>query len=96
MEIPELGVPRAILKIKNKDFEYELEITEKGFTLWVHEDKGLHWLIDASTLKETNDFLLTRGKTWEIGLKEVGLKGKDRKYNKYVRRFKVVKRKSKN
>jgi hypothetical protein len=94
VEIPKLTRVKnsRILKIKNKDFEYELEITKNGFTLWVFEANGdkraLHWLIDASTLKETNNIFLTRGnRIWKVSLKE-------EKYP-YFRKFKVVKRKSK-
>jgi len=80
-----------IFKIKNNDFEYELEITEKGFTLWVLEDNEkriMHWLIDASMLKETNIIdLAKRDRTWEIGLKE--------HKHPYFKRFRVEKCKSK-
>jgi hypothetical protein len=78
---------KIIKKIKNGNFEYILKITKEGFALWVLKNKGekaVHWLIDASTLKETNSFLLAKDlEFWGFNLKQTEFP--------YYRKFEIVK-----
>ena len=57
----------------NKDKSIKLEVGEKGFCLWVKEDKVWHWIIDASKILETMEIVVTRNTLW--GTKLVKEKG---------------------
>ena len=48
----------------SKDKGIKLEVGEKGFCLWVKEDKVWHWIIDASKILETMEIVVTRNTLW--------------------------------
>ena len=52
----------------NKNKSIRLEVGEKGFCLWVKEDKVWHWIIDASKILETAELVVSRNTLWETKL----------------------------
>lgn len=53
-----------------KKLEARLEVTTKGFTLWLkHSKKGSHWVIDSSCLEEDATVRLAKvtENTWPDG-----------------------------
>ena len=59
----------------NKDKSIRLEVGEKGFCLWVKEDRVWHWIIDASKILETMELVVSMNTFWSTKLvREKGTK----------------------